>query len=198
MPKQSKPHSSLPVDDDASYLTADSYLAEGKPYWIHCTPLLGSNRKIGVIMIVIVDGETNTSSLQSTTKTLMPTPATINSTTAGRGESRSRRSVRFMDHGKECWPVHDSGLGGASHRLPLAGLPVPRTPSGGSKMYAEYLKREAREAQQRSGSFNVRNQEREERLSGLGYTVATAKEETRSSVPSRPFSKLSLRGKGTF
>jgi len=30
---------------------------EGRNRWIHCTPLLGSNRQIGVWMIVLVDDE---------------------------------------------------------------------------------------------------------------------------------------------
>lgn len=46
------------------------YLA-GKPRWLHCTPLLGSDHKVGVWMIVIVEQEEITGSLnvhQSSTR----------------------------------------------------------------------------------------------------------------------------------
>lgn len=36
---------------------------EGKPRWIHCTPLLGSDEKVGVWMIVMVEQEEVTGSL---------------------------------------------------------------------------------------------------------------------------------------
>ena len=36
---------------------------EGKPRWIHCTPLLGSDEKVGVWMIVMVEHEEVTGSL---------------------------------------------------------------------------------------------------------------------------------------
>lgn len=38
---------------------------EGKPRWIHCTPLLGSDEKVGVWMIVMVENEEVTGALNS-------------------------------------------------------------------------------------------------------------------------------------
>lgn len=38
---------------------------EGKPRWIHCTPLLGSDEKVGVWMIVMVENEEVTGSLNA-------------------------------------------------------------------------------------------------------------------------------------
>jgi hypothetical protein len=35
----------------------NKYNSEGRNRWIHCTPLLGSNGRIGVWMIVLVDDE---------------------------------------------------------------------------------------------------------------------------------------------
>lgn len=43
--------------------TSDVEALEGKPRWIHCTPLLGSDSKPGVIMVVMVDKEEITGSL---------------------------------------------------------------------------------------------------------------------------------------
>lgn len=37
---------------------------EGKPRWIHCTPLLGSDEKVGVWMVVMVDNEEITGGLR--------------------------------------------------------------------------------------------------------------------------------------
>ncbi|KAF1930694.1 uncharacterized protein M421DRAFT_35952, partial [Didymella exigua CBS 183.55] len=40
--------------DDASITTTDEHV-EGKARWIHCTPLIGSDAKVGVIMVIMVD-----------------------------------------------------------------------------------------------------------------------------------------------
>lgn len=40
---------------------SDSY-EEGRPRWIHCTPLLGASGSVGIWMIVIVDEEKNSQS----------------------------------------------------------------------------------------------------------------------------------------
>jgi len=36
---------------------------EGKPRWIHCTPLLGSDERVGVWMVVMVENEEVTGQL---------------------------------------------------------------------------------------------------------------------------------------
>lgn len=42
---------------------------EGKPRWIHCTPLLGSDEKVGVWMVVMVEHEEVTGQLNRMTST---------------------------------------------------------------------------------------------------------------------------------
>lgn len=39
--------------------------AEGKHRWVHCTPLIGSDEKVGVWMVVMVESETITGSIHS-------------------------------------------------------------------------------------------------------------------------------------
>lgn len=51
---RASPNLALPVSDDASIRTSDDII-EGKARWIHCTPLTGSDGKVGVIMIIMVD-----------------------------------------------------------------------------------------------------------------------------------------------
>ena len=41
------------------------FSTEGKPRWIHCTPLLGSDDKVGVWMIVMVENEEVTGTLNA-------------------------------------------------------------------------------------------------------------------------------------
>lgn len=43
---------------------------EGKPRWIHCTPLLGSDEKVGVWMVLLVDDEIITGQLNRNTQDL--------------------------------------------------------------------------------------------------------------------------------
>lgn len=73
---------------------------EGKPRWIHCTPMLGSDEKVGVWMVVMVDNEEITGQLN--------------------------RHSQHLD------VSNSGGLGAASPRF------------NGSKLYAEYLRREGR------------------------------------------------------
>lgn len=52
---------------------------EGKPRWIHCTPLFGSDERVGVWMIVLVENEEVTGLLNRQTNA--PTGRTSGSTT---------------------------------------------------------------------------------------------------------------------
>lgn len=47
-----------------SWLTGTG-VVEGKPRWVHCTPLLGSDEKVGVWMIVMVENEEVTGTLNA-------------------------------------------------------------------------------------------------------------------------------------
>ena len=57
-----------------SWLTGNNGLSgrgstEGKPRWIHCTPMLGSDDKVGVWMIVMVENEEVTGTLNARNST---------------------------------------------------------------------------------------------------------------------------------
>jgi hypothetical protein len=61
----SRPSTSLSIphlSDDAS-IASTSDIIEGKARWIHCTPLTGSDGKVGVIMIIMVDKQDTLRSL---------------------------------------------------------------------------------------------------------------------------------------
>ncbi|RAL59489.1 hypothetical protein DID88_006603 [Monilinia fructigena] len=90
---------------------------EGRPRWIHCTPLIGSNGAIGVWMIVIVDDE----SLQQNTKRYRVAPAV---------DPRFGRSIPFTSKADSCaGSIRDFSLvnHGLSDNRAGAGHP-PRTP----------------------------------------------------------------------
>jgi hypothetical protein len=96
-------------------------ILEGKPRWIHCTPLMGSDSKPGVIMIVMVDKEEITGQLNP------PSPAMARM--AMRSASRSDLA------GRDPWPLQAAGVGATSAKFTSA------------KLYADYLRREGRTAQ---------------------------------------------------
>lgn len=89
--------STVPGDRESSSL-------QGKPRWIHCTPLLGSDERVGVWMIVMVEGEEVTGQLN--------------------------RQQQGAESGL------GSPVGAASSRFT------------GSKLYAEYLRREGKPAEE--------------------------------------------------
>ncbi|KEQ72272.1 hypothetical protein M436DRAFT_49208 [Aureobasidium namibiae CBS 147.97] len=106
---------------------------EGKPRWIHCTPMLGSDEKVGVWMVVMVEQEVVTGNLTRPTEVIntfpSPPPNVI-------GRSSLDTPVR----------------GGEGARS-------PRFKAETGKLYAEYLRREGRNdmshggiADERSGS----------------------------------------------
>ncbi|KAJ6442349.1 Clavaminate synthase-like protein [Purpureocillium lavendulum] len=75
-PMRKKKHYNHPLeahlgfDDDSD--TAAEPEPQGRPRWLHCTPLVGSNGKVGVWMIVIVDDDseqTNTTPQKASTAT---------------------------------------------------------------------------------------------------------------------------------
>ncbi|KAF2636997.1 hypothetical protein P280DRAFT_458678 [Massarina eburnea CBS 473.64] len=115
---------SQPTHDNISTSTgAAANLYEGRPRWIHCTPLMGSDSQPGVIMIVMVDKEEIT--------------GTLSSQNASVRNMHSRQTLRSTDHTRE-----GRSMGG----------PVSN-PSGaarftGSKLYADYLRREGKPAKE--------------------------------------------------
>lgn len=93
---------------------------EGKPRWIHCTPLLGSDDKVGVWMVVMVEQEVITGHLNVQSSALAPVARP-----AGANYSSMTAQARH---------------GGAP---PSDGVASPRFTGG--KLYKEYLAREGRQ-----------------------------------------------------
>ncbi|KAI5205360.1 hypothetical protein E4T39_03070 [Aureobasidium subglaciale] len=91
---------------------------EGKPRWIHCTPLLGSDEQVGVWMIVMVEQETVTGSLRRPSEIIntfpSPPPNVI-----------GRSSLDIPVRGGE-------------------GARNPRFKPETGKLYADYLRREGK------------------------------------------------------
>jgi len=93
---------SVPVTAKVSWLTnaasADSQrgssVVSGKPRWIHCTPLLGSDEKVGVWMIVMVEKEEVTGGLNRGA----PNDRLGTQTTAGAGSPRFTSSKLYADY----------------------------------------------------------------------------------------------------
>lgn len=103
----------LSVPTDPSHRSS----IEGKPRWIHCTPLLGSDEKVGVWMIVMVEQETVTGSLRRPSEVVPTAP------TAAPAPSVPSSPIRGS-----------VGEGAAS----------PRFRADTGKLYAEYLRREGK------------------------------------------------------
>jgi hypothetical protein len=118
---QSPSNSVLNSEYDGSSDVKQPETLEGKPRWIHCTPLTGSDSKPGVIMIVMVDKEEITGQLNPLT--------TATARMAMRSASRSDAT------GRDPWPLRAAGVGATSAKFTSA------------KLYADYLHREGRVAQ---------------------------------------------------
>ncbi|KAI4722418.1 hypothetical protein E4T48_01399 [Aureobasidium sp. EXF-10727] len=91
---------------------------EGKPRWIHCTPLLGSDEKVGVWMIVMVEQESITGNLTRPSESLSAFPS-----------------------------PPPNVIGRSSLDTPVRGGEGARSPkfkAETGKLYAEYLRREGR------------------------------------------------------
>ena len=102
-----------------TWLSSTSGNVEGKRRWIHCTPMMGSDEKVGVWMVVMVDNEEITGGLRRGSVVQDATGG------AGFGYAGGPGSV---------------AMGSPSQR----GAASPRFT--GNKLYAEYLRREGRGA----------------------------------------------------
>lgn len=121
-------------EDEASF--------EGRPRWIHCTPLLGSDSKPGVIMIVMVDREEITGSLNTGLHS------------ASQLRTRSRQQLRHADYTKDGWPSR----GGGSNRSRMGAAKYT-----GNKLYADYLRREGQNVSHEGSLFDEARRVGEER-----------------------------------
>ena len=102
-----------PLHDDSSINTTDPHNhSESRARWIHCTPLMGADSQPGVIMIVMVDKEDMSGTLNTQ-----------------RGQSRHVQVPRHTEYTKDGWPLRGVLANGS-----LAAK------SNGHNLYAEYLK----------------------------------------------------------
>ncbi|KAG9384382.1 hypothetical protein PtrSN002B_011597 [Pyrenophora tritici-repentis] len=102
-------------NSDASDSISDSEIIEGKPRWIHCTPLLGSDSKPGVFMIVMVNKE-----VAGALNPVGPVPAS--------------RPMRSMDNMRDAWSQRAAGVGTTSRKLSSANLYADYLRSQGQKV----------------------------------------------------------------
>lgn len=175
-------------DDGASIATNDIEVIEGKTRWIHCTPLTGSDGKVGVIMIIMVDKQDTAHNLPilsglheighptATGEFISPAPP--------HAGAHSRNRSYPSGHTPERWQPRSGPPSIA------AGVTPSLRSIGSSKLYADYMK-EIRETQKRVDSFSSRMRESQERYPELG-SMATA-------VPMKAISgRGRLRTGGTF
>ncbi|KAF2108555.1 hypothetical protein BDV96DRAFT_261913 [Lophiotrema nucula] len=146
--QSAKGHGNTNKNSDRNSSPSGEDFLEGKPRWIHCTPLLGSDSKVGVIMIVMVDKEEITGSLNPS-RLASPLPI------------RSREQMR------DGWPMKGLGQDIASARFT----------SG--KLYAEYLRREGRDARQSSDHPPRDREWREKSIEEMGRPRTASKMEGR-------------------
>ncbi|KAF2632052.1 hypothetical protein BU25DRAFT_417810 [Macroventuria anomochaeta] len=176
-------HTQLKVptnDNRPSIATSDMEIVEGKARWIHCTPLTGSDGKVGVIMIIVVDKQeaTHPHSLPnlSSMPSMWPTGTGLVGPVLPRACAKTHNSFRSLDHTPERWQPRSSPSSVATAGTsPLRGSTVHNLPPrsmGGSRLYADYIK-EIREAQKRVDSFSTRLRDHQDQTAGLGL-MATA------------------------
>lgn len=196
------------LSDDASIGTTDETI-EGKARWIHCTPLTGSDGKVGVIMIVIIDKQdTNHSpsvstppSTRSMAGTIGPVPAHARAkshasfrsehTTPERWTPRERSSPSSaikerpsMEGSRRSMDItvgHSITPPGPARRESISDAPTHRR--GGSRLYADWMN-EIRKAGKRADSFSTKLREHKAHDSALG-SMARAVEVTSVQGPGR-------------
>lgn len=100
---------------------------DGKPRWIHCTPLLGSDSKVGVWMVVMVESESITGH--------------INVSQPPR--SQNNNNPRPPPTSKPTPP--NLGVVSPKYNSNSNSSPTATAATGPNRLYAEYLRREGRE-----------------------------------------------------
>jgi len=119
--------------------SGSEHASDGKPRWIHCTPLMGSDEKVGVWMVVMVENETVTGSLNASDKERRESEASARrrapqSPQGSHSNTYDPSSARNIPLPDRSFQQGDSTSGGGSS-------------SRNNKMYQEYLRREGRSDQ---------------------------------------------------
>ncbi|KAI9652924.1 MAG: hypothetical protein M1821_007771 [Bathelium mastoideum] len=136
--RSNRPHQH---SDDSGYgddydLAGSRNTFEGKPRWIHCTPLLGSDEKVGVWMVVMVESEEYTGQLNVLSKLNMNNP--YHETSATGSPSLGAASARYTGNKLYAEYLRREGKdGGSLQGGSLKGLDRGRangSGGGGSKL----------------------------------------------------------------
>lgn len=114
---------------------------EGKPRWIHCTPLLGSDSRPGVIMIVMVDPDEIAGSLN---RDRFGMPQSLGMMKSASADSLPSPNTQSQHTRKES----GSAVGGGSSGGECDWASKPR-------LYAEYLRREAKDSDARTRKYSA-------------------------------------------
>jgi hypothetical protein len=142
------------ADDDVSMKTADTdSIYESRPRYIHCTPLMGSDSKPGVIMIVMVDRED--SGRANTDRPPLPT------------KSYRRQDLRNGDCTEDTWPATTKTNGGDAAKF------------SGNLLYADYLRQESKSV----SKPERRRMEAETRISSVDFSVIPGIQSSGRSSP---------------
>lgn len=114
---------------------------EGKPRWIHCTPLLGSDSRPGVIMIVMVDPDEIAGSLN---RDRFGMPQSLGMMKSASADSLPPPSS-YPQHTRK---GSGSAVGGGT---PIAECDWSSKP----RLYAEYRRREVKESDARTRKYSA-------------------------------------------
>ncbi|OAG12535.1 uncharacterized protein CC84DRAFT_1078982 [Paraphaeosphaeria sporulosa] len=157
--------------EDASMATLGPPSAlESRPRWIQCTPMLGSDSKPGVYMIVMVDKEEITGTLIARQNTVPP-------------------AVRSRDLTGEAWPYRESSSGYSAARYPSTKLYADYLKREGT------ISEDSSYTQQRTPRNNRASLEDDTRLgrvnAGLAMVDLGADERRDRSAAGRPPSRMS-------
>lgn len=90
---------------------------DGQPRWIHCTPLLGSDDRVGVWMVVVVEGETITGGLSGVKEVQSPRQSAVMSPTHDVRDGGSTAYGRSMGANRAA-EQRTSGYSQAGRQLP--------------------------------------------------------------------------------
>lgn len=138
-------------------------LGHGKARWIHCTPLLGSDDRVGVWMVVMVEaeevtGRLNRSGQQQSQQQQQQRNKWERGEKAGGRPQRQTITARTTggkgDGGRDEWGREKQH----QQRLQEEKLEEESESLSGDKMYAEYLRNEGNESRMTSDSARERQE----------------------------------------
>jgi hypothetical protein len=118
----------------------DDSTEEGRPRWIHCTPLLGQSGAVGVWMVVIIDEERH----QALSRRFRQAPPIANDVRSRKDMARPSRS-RLNDYDDDLDPYSRTASRmegqmhspGAARHIAVDALRQPSSPRGATPTYEQ-------------------------------------------------------------